>query len=164
LRPSLLLGVLLTTGVAGASTLSLTATGSRGPQSVAPKLDESPFERPNVLLLLKSSTPAKAYQDMKRALTSDGFEITSESAASDEIHASRRTLPKDTTGTSPEDRVIVWLERDLATPTAVRVYGLHARYVFVKSAVSGLKRALDPGSPSSQSAPGLKAVKAYLSR
>lgn len=84
--------------------------------------DQTPFEAPKALCTLKLGDLDKAIQAVSKVLTTAGFALDSASDDSGQI------IARKTQGNG-ENRLLVWLERDLVRPTErFRVYMLVGRY------------------------------------
>jgi hypothetical protein len=86
-----------------------------------PQLDHAVFERPQPAAEIDAKSPAAVIDRALQILKAEKFKIVRVARTQGDIIAVRR----DNEG---EDRVILWLERDLVKPTTLRLYLLCGRF------------------------------------
>jgi len=84
--------------------------------------DPTPLMRPRPLCSMKGSNPRAAVARLTALLASNGFTLEEASDVTGEIHARAKL-------TDGEERVVIWIERDLSQPLlSFTVYLQSGRY------------------------------------
>jgi hypothetical protein len=87
--------------------------------------DPTPFARPKFLCTFNTSDVHNAFQKILGIITVQGFKSDGINWSDGELSAWRR----DNSASPNQDKILVWLERDLEQPQSkVRLYLLYARY------------------------------------
>jgi hypothetical protein len=114
-------------------------------QDPAPPLDTSPFERPRSICTLQGTTPEEVLLKLKGEAAAEQF--TFEEFDSTNGYFSGTRYDRAPTGASSpttddrSDRILVWIERDLARPAdRFKVFLMYARFQKVWGARLEMKR------------------------
>jgi len=94
-------------------------------QAMAPPIDRTKLERPFPVVTAEFSDIEKFYSSVRAKIEGAGFRVQREDSRNGVIEASK----PDPGSTGGEDRIVVWIERDLQQPLSkVQVYVLFGHY------------------------------------
>jgi hypothetical protein len=115
---------------------------SAAAQAIGPSLDPRPFMRPEPTLLIDRGDPTNILQRALVHLKTNGFTLFNKNLR-DFVLEVRKPLPArfHTTG---HEAVLIWLERDVAQPTTIKVHLSFARFMAFGFSSGKLERVVVP--------------------
>lgn len=97
-------------------------------QQPAPKVDYVPLERPIPFVVVANGNTTNLMAIAAECLKTNGFQLTKLDSKSCAFQAHKplaKDLPKG------QDRLLLWMERDVSDPASIRIFMLFGRYIEV---------------------------------